>query len=499
VRFYDYIYKMETNTDIKSARDGAKLSKTGLNERPSTPLAARMRPADLDEFFGQTHLLGPKGALRALIVSDFIPSMIFWGEPGSGKTTLARIIANRTKAELVQLSAVSSGVVEVRKIIERAAVDKNLGLRTILFIDEIHRWSKSQQDALLHAVEEGAVALIGATTENPSFEVITPLLSRCRVFRFESLGDEDIRVILKRALEKDEFLAGISVQLEEPALEALVKYSGGDARTALNGLEIAVDLALAEPPYSLLLLKGGQGGLSQTGSDTLAKISATPPTPPSIEGGEVSRLAICVSLIERALMVRPGKYDKKGEYHYDVISAFIKSLRGSDPDAAVYWLARMLDGGEDPLFIARRMVALASEDIGNANPNALLLAVACFQACSQIGLPECRLNLSQTAIYLASSPKSNASYVAISEALEAVKADPDKPVPLHLRNAVTGLMKKMNYGKDYAYDHESEGSFSGQNHLPGGLEDKIFYRPTDHGSEKQIKERLEGWWKKRRS
>ena len=434
-----------------------------------------MRPATLEDFFGQTHLLGPKGILRALIASDVIPSMIFWGEPGSGKTTLARIIAGRTKAELIQLSAVSTGVPEVRKILERAATDRNLGVRTILFIDEIHRWSKSQQDALLHAVEDGTVALICATTENPSFEVISPLLSRCRVFRFQPLTAENIGQILDRALEQDEWLKGLGVSLEPEAREALVSYSGGDARTALNGLEIAMEIGMAEILHFV-----------QNDSSEVVTLN------------EVKGLTITTSLIERALMVKAGRYDKKGDYHYDTISAFIRSLRGSDPDAAVYYLARMLEAGEDPLFIARRMIALASEDIGNANPNAMLLAMACFQAVQFIGLPEARLNLSQTAIYLASSPKSNASYVAISEAIADVRENPDRPVPLHLRNAVTGLMKKMDYGKEYIYDHDTPEGVSSQNHLPEGLEDKIYYRPTDRGAEKQIKERLESWWKKRK-
>ncbi len=482
------------------------MSETTGQYRPPSPLAERVRPVSLEDFFGQTHLLGPKGILRALIAADVIPSMIFWGEPGSGKTTLARIIAARTKAELIQLSAVSTGVPEVRKIIERAATDRNLGVRTILFIDEIHRWSKAQQDALLHAVEDGTVALIGATTENPSFEVIPPLLSRCRVFRFQPLTADDIVHIIDRALEQDEWLKGLGVELEPEARKALVSYSGGDARIALNGLEIAVEIGVAEntppcPPRK----RGGDDTPLSDGKDypPLASAESSPPLAsaefsPPLAGGAGGGVKISSDLIERALMVKAGRYDKKGDYHYDTISAFIKSLRGSDPDAAVYYLARMLEAGEDPLFIARRMIALASEDIGNANPNAMLLAVACFQAVQFIGLPEARLNLSQTAIYLASSPKSNASYAAISEAIADVQKDPDRPVPLHLRNAVTGLMKRMDYGREYIYDHDAPGGVSSQNHLPVGLEDKIYYRPTDRGAEKQIKERLESWWKKRK-
>ncbi|MBM3330008.1 MAG: replication-associated recombination protein A [Calditrichaeota bacterium] len=419
-----------------------------------------MRPATLEEFFGQEHLLGPDGLLRKLIERDHLPSMIFWGEPGSGKTTLARIIARITRSEFVQMSAVSSGLPELRKIIEQALAVRSLGLKTILFIDEIHRWSKSQQDALLPSVEDGTIILIGATTENPSFEVIGPLLSRCRVFRFQPLQSAHIKAIIERAIAGDEDLRSAGVSLSDEALEALSDYSGGDARVALNGLEVAVELSLSE-------------------SDSESEASRIMP-----------------ALVERALMERRGRYDKKGEYHYDVISAFIKSLRGSDPDAALYYLARMLDAGEDPLFIARRMVVLASEDIGNANPNALVLAVACYQACHFIGMPEARLNLAQAVTYLAASPKSNASYVALMEAQADVKSDPDRPVPLHLRNAVTGLMKSQGYGKGYQYDHD-HGGFSGQTHLPEGLEERIYYRPTEAGSEKAIKERLESWWKKR--
>ena len=427
-----------------------------LFEEESRPLADRMRPERLDGFVGQEHLLGEKSALRRLIDRDKIPSMILWGSPGTGKTTLSRIIANITESTLEEISAVTSGVKDVRRIIESATSRRGLGKRTILFIDEIHRFNKAQQDALLHAVENGTLTLIGATTENPSFEVIGPLLSRCRVFAFKPLTPDSIGIIIDNALIQDSQLSSLSVSLVAKSRNALIEYSSGDARTALNCLEIATELAMAselKPPIELT-----------------------------------------TDLIEQALMVRAGRYDKKGEYHYDIISAFIKSMRGSDPDGAVYWLARMLDSGEDPLFIARRMVILASEDIGNANPTALVLAQSCAEAVKFIGMPEARIILSQAVCYLASSPKSNASYRAISLALDDVKKDPDRPVPLHLRNAVTGLMKAHDYGKGYRYAHSYEGHFSEQQHLPDGLEGKVYYRPTDQGNEGKIAERLKQWW-----
>jgi len=454
-----------------------------LFERPAAPLAERMRPRTLDEFVGQQHLLGPDGLLSRLIERDRLPASIFWGDPGSGKTTLAGIIARRSGVTLEALSAVSSGVREVRKIIDRAAAARDMGRKTFLFIDEIHRFNKAQQDALLHAVEDGTLVLIGATTENPSFEVIGPLLSRCRVFRFEPLTSGEITTILNRAVSKDRYLTGLSVELAPDARQALVEYSGGDARVALNGLEVAVELALVEtPPKSPPTGVGGDDSVS----------------PPAEQGGIKGGVTLSVSLIERALLARPGRYDKKGDYHYDTASAFIKSLRGSDPDAAVYWLARMIDAGEDPLFIARRMVILASEDIGNANPTALVLAQACADAVKFIGMPEAQLNLSQTALYLASSPKSNAALTALKEATEDVHQDPERPVPLHLRNAVTGLMRTLGYGKGYQYDHEHEGGVSGQHHLPEGLEDRVYYKPSDRGAEKSIGERLKEWWPKRK-
>ncbi len=431
--------------------------KSPRSVHPEIPLAERMRPGDLDHFVGQQHLLGTDRILRQLIERDRLPSSIFWGEPGSGKTTLARIIARCSGCELTEISAVSSGVRDVRKVIERAAMDKRIGRGTILFIDEIHRFNKAQQDALLHPVEDGTLTLIGATTENPSFEVIAPLLSRCRVFRFKPLSPDDIRTIIDRALNDDPYLLNVGMKLEGAAREALVNHSGGDARTALNALEIAVELGQSD-----------------------------------------GAVLISTGLIERALMAKPGRYDKKGDYHYDVISAFIKSLRGSDPDAAVYWLARMIENGEDPMFIARRMVILASEDIGNSNPTALVLAQSCADAIKFIGMPEGQLILSQTALYLASSPKSNSSLTALLAAKEDIKNDPDLPVPLHLRNAVTGLMKAENYGKGYKYAHDHPGGVADQNHLPEELKDRVYYKPSDRGVEKTIGERLKVWWPKKR-
>ena len=421
---------------------------------------------------GQSHLLGPDGALRPLIERDRLTSSIFWGDPGTGKTTLARIIAGRTGGDLMELSAVAAGVADVRKVIETGVANRKIGRRTFLFLDEIHRFNKAQQDALLHAVEDGAITLIGATTENPSFEVIGPLLSRCRVFKFHSLSQDDIGAVIDRALTSDSYLAELGVKLAPEARAGLIQHSGGDARTALNGLEVAVEL-----------------GLSVQEPENRRIDELTNQTPD---------LIITTELIERALMVRPGRYDKNGEHHYDTISAFIKSLRGSDPDAAVYWLARMLDAGEDPLFIARRMVILASEDIGNANPTALVLAQACADAVKFVGLPEAQLNLAQTALYLASSPKSNSTLTALLAAKEDVAKDPDRPVPLHLRNAVTGLLKALSYGKDYKYAHDFDGGFAEQQHLPDELKDRIYYHPSDRGAEKGIKERLEGWWKQKR-
>lgn len=421
------------------------------------PLAERLRPKTLDEFVGQQHLLGAGRPLTLLLQTGQIPSIIFWGPPGCGKTTLAHIIASHITAEFFKLNAVSSGVQDVRKVIERAEINRNkLGKRTILFIDEIHRFNKSQQDALLHSVEDGVMTLIGATTENPSFEVISPLLSRCMVYILEPLTAADLNHIIDHALKNDTILSKQHVGIGEKEREALLILSGGDARMLLNGLDTALSIVKPAP-------------------DGERKIT--------------------VKAIEEAFQRRNIKYDKGGEEHYNIISAFIKSMRGSDPDAAVYWLARMLAGGEDPKFIARRMIVLASEDIGNADPLALTLATNCFTAVDYIGMPEARLVLSQTAIYLASSPKSNASYMAIQEASSDVAKGENAGVPLHLRNAPTKFMKELDYGKEYKYSHSYTGHFVEQQYLPDNLKDKIYYHPTENGMEATIRQRLLEWWK----
>lgn len=414
------------------------------------PLAERLRPADLKYFIGQEHLVGKNGVFYQLIQSGKISSMILWGPPGVGKTTLARIIGQQLKRPFYTLSAVSAGVKEVREIIQQAKDVEG----AILFIDEIHRFSKSQQDALLGAVEEGIVTLIGATTENPSFEVISPLLSRCQVYLLKSLEKEDLLGLLGYALKEDEYLRQKNIELKET--EALLRFSGGDARKLLNLLELVVN---AEDQAKLIQITDEQ--------------------------------------VMQILQNRMALYDKSGEQHYDIISAFIKSMRGSDPNAAVYWLARMIEGGEDPLFIARRLVILASEDIGNANPNALLLATSCFQAVSMIGMPEGRIILSQTCIYLACSAKSNASYAAVESALQKVKEKGDLAVPLHIRNAPTYLMKKLGYGKDYAYAHDYEGNFIAQEYLPKELSGTKFYDPGKNTREKEFGQHLRNLWQKK--
>ena len=423
------------------------------------PLADRMRPETLDAFVGQEHLVGSGRVLRKIIEGDEPASMIFWGPPGVGKTTLAKIIAHETQAAFFAISAVTSGLADVRKIIEQARVNREgLGKRTIFFIDEIHRFNKAQQDALLHSVEDGTVVLIGATTENPSFEVIAPLLSRCRVYKLESLNEEEIKRIVDRALQQDQVLMQAGLEISDEVKDALIGLSGGDGRIALNGLELCSRLTPK---------KGG-------------------------------KREVTLNILQEAMQKQTLMYDKKGDFHYDTISAFIKSMRGSDPDAAVYWMARMLEAGEDPLFIARRMVILASEDVGNADPQALVVANAAFQAVHSVGMPEARIILSQAATYLASAPKSNAAYVAINEAQEEVKTGRPEAVPLHMRNAPTKLMKEQGYSDGYKYAHDYEGGFTEQDHLPPRLKDKIYYRPKNIGEEKNIKQRLEKWWAKKR-
>lgn len=418
----------------------------------SVPLAERMRPSTLDEYVGQQHLVGKNAILRRAIESDNLFSIILWGPPGVGKTTLAFIIANQLNRPFFSLSAINSGVKDVREVIEKAAKLKEQGEELpVLFIDEIHRFSKSQQDSLLGAVERGLVTLIGATTENPSFEVISALLSRSQVYILKPLSEDDLILLLQRALTEDAVLRTKKVEIKEH--EALLRLSGGDARRLLNVLELVIT-ALAE-----------------------------------------DQKEITNDIVLEYVQQNMALYDKAGEQHYDIISAFIKSIRGSDPNAAVYWLARMIAGGEDPLFIARRLLILASEDIGNANPNALLLANNCFQAVNVIGFPESRIILSQTVTYLASSPKSNASYAAINKAEELVARTGDLSVPLHIRNAPTKLMKNIGYGQDYKYAHAYDGNFSEQEYFPDKLKGTLLYDPGNNASEQKLRERLKSLWK----
>jgi putative ATPase len=410
-----------------------------------------MRPATLDELVGQEHLTGKGSILRNAIEQGRIPSLILWGPPGVGKTTIANIIANTLQAPYFQLSAISSGVKDVREVIEEAKQQPG----TILFIDEIHRFNKGQQDALLGAVEKGIIRLIGATTENPSFEVNSALLSRCQVYVLKALDEKGLIKLLQQAIAKDEFLREQSIELKET--DALIAISGGDARKLLNLLELVV--TSAEP----------QNG----------------------------KLLITDELVMQIAQKKIALYDKKGEQHYDIISAFIKSMRGSDPNGAVYWLARMIEGGEDVKFIARRMLIFASEDIGNANPNALLLANACFDAVNKIGYPESSLILSQCATYLASSAKSNATTIAIGAAMNAVSQHGDLPVPLHIRNAPTKLMKDLNYGKNYHYSHNGEGNFIEQEYLPDKITGSKFYEPQNNARENELRKFLKDRWKEK--
>ncbi len=427
----------------------------------SQPLADRMRPKLLSEFEGQEHLIGKKGSIKKSLDSGTLPSMIFWGPPGVGKTTLAGLIANQLERPFYMLSAVNSGVKDVRETIDKAKDQQLFGKGgPILFIDEIHRFSKSQQDSLLGAVEKGIITLIGATTENPSFEVISPLLSRCQVYIMNPLDDEQLVIIMNRAIANDIYLKKIKIQIIEK--EALLRIAGGDARKLLNALEIIVN-----------------SQINDFGNNKEKPI--------------IIDNKITLDIIQKNIAL----YDKSGEQHYDIISAFIKSMRGSDPNAAVYYLARMLNGGEDIEFIARRMVILAAEDIGLANPNALLLANNCFQAIHVIGMPEARIILSETVIYLATSAKSNSSIVAIDEALEFIRQTGDLPVPLHLRNAPTKLMKDLGYGSDYKYAHSFENNFIYQEFLPEKISGKKFYNPGDNTKENELRTRLLELWKKK--
>ncbi len=423
------------------------------------PLAERMRPKSLDGFIGQEHLVGEKAILRNMINSGSIASLILWGPPGVGKTTLARIIARKMDRSFFALSAVHSGVKDVREAIDKAKKQQFFDKpNPILFIDEIHRFSKSQQDSLLGAVEQGIITLIGATTENPSFEVISPLLSRCQIYILKPLETDELKSLISKALKQDAYLNRIPVIINEN--EAILRYSGGDARKLYNILELVINAELSN-------------------------------------NEDAKKIRINNKIVQSRIQENIAMYDKNGEQHYDIISAFIKSIRGSDPNAAVYWLARMVEGGEDPAFIARRLVILASEDIGLANPNALLLATNCFQAVKLIGWPESRIILSEAAIYLANSPKSNSAYTAINEAQEQVKKTGDLAVPLHIRNAPTKLMKEIGYGDNYKYAHSYTQNFIEQEFLPDELINTSFYEPQDNIREKEARLRLRDLWKKK--
>ena len=418
------------------------------------PLAERLRPQNLDDYIGQKQLIGNDAVLRKMIDSGRIPSILLWGPPGVGKTTLANIIAKTMHAEFYTLNAVNSGVKDVREVIDAAKKSTFFGtVSPILFIDEIHRFSKSQQDSLLYAVEKGIVTLIGATTENPSFEIIRPLLSRCQLYILQSLTEEDLRTLIHRAINTDTILKERNIKVEE--YNALLRYSGGDARKLLNILDLIVTSEWESP-----------------------------------------QINITDKLVTNRIQENIAAYDKDGEMHYDIISAFIKSIRGSDPDAAIYWLARMVEGGEDPKFIARRLVISAAEDIGLANPNALLIANACFEALQKIGWPEGRIVLAEATIYLAASPKSNSAYLSIDKAIDEVRNSGGLSIPLHLRNAPTQLMKSLNYGKEYLYPHNYQGNFVVQDYLPEELKGRVFWEPQDNSAEQKHQESLDRKWNK---
>ena len=420
----------------------------------TSPLAERLRPQTLDDFIGQQHLVGKGSVLRKMIDSGRIPSIILWGPPGVGKTTLANIISNVLEAPFYKLSAINSGVKDVRDVIEKAGSNRFFNSAApILFIDEIHRFSKSQQDSLLHAVETGTITLIGATTENPSFEVIRPLLSRCQVYVLKSMETADLEDLLERALTKDLILQQKNIEVKETT--ALFRFAGGDARKLLNIIDLVVEASVDD------------------------------------------KIVIDDKVVSERLQENPAAYDKGGEMHYDIISAFIKSIRGSDPDAAIYWLARMVEGGEDPKFIARRLVISASEDIGLANPNALLLANACFETLTKIGWPEGSIVLAQTTVYLATSPKSNSTYEAINKAMAIVRETGNLPVPMHLRNAPTALMKELDYGKNYKYAHDYENNFVEDNFFPEQLKQRKFWEPQNNAAENKIVEWMKRLWKDR--
>ena len=421
------------------------------NNRAMTPLASRLRPDSLDDFVGQEHLVGKGRILRQLIERDQISSMIFWGPPGVGKTTLASIIAGKTKSEFINFSAVTSGIKEIKEVMNRAEMSRRVGMRTVLFVDEIHRFNKAQQDAFLPYVERGSIILIGATTENPSFEINAALLSRCRVFVLKTLGEDDLVKLLKNALKNPAGFGNQNVQISPENLRAIAAFANGDARTALNTLEMAVL----------------NGEISSKG------ITVT------TEG-----LSQCIS--RKSLL-----YDKTGEEHYNLISALHKSMRNSDPDAAIYWMLRMLEGGENPLYIARRLIRFASEDVGMADSQALQVAVAAYQACHFLGMPECDVHLTHAVVYLSMAPKSNALYTACEAAKKDVRTLRAEPVPMQIRNAVTGLMKEQGYGKGYEYAHDTEEKLTRMQCMPDSLKDRTYYHPTQEGEEKKTAERLE--------
>lgn len=424
-----------------------------FDDREQTaPLASRLRPSSLEEYVGQRHLIGEGKILRRLIESDQISSMIFWGPPGVGKTTLARIIAEQTQAEFVEFSAVTSGIKEIKEVMVQAEQNRRMGIRTLLFADEIHRFNKAQQDAFLPFVEKGSIILVGATTENPSFEINSALLSRCKVFLLRALEEEDLMELLRHALKSPKGYGNLKISIEDAQLSAIARFSNGDARTALNTLEMAV-----------------------------------------LNGKMDEKAVVCVNdeVLSQCMNRRSLLYDKNGEEHYNLISALHKSMRNSDPDAAVYWMNRMLEGGEDPLYIARRLVRFASEDVGMADSSALQVAVAAYQACHFLGMPECDVHLAHAVVYLSMAPKSNALYKACLSSREDVRKMPAEPVPLQICNAPTDLMKELDYGKGYVYAHDTEEKLSRMKCLPEALEGRRYYCPTEQGKEKKVKERLE--------